>query len=212
MKKKSLQTEHTRKRYNATSVVYDLMEWPIERILYNKWRKLLWKQVEGPNVLEVGIGTGKNIPYYPKNVRVTGIDFSPKMLDRAKAILSKYANERVRLQIMDAQNLAFPDNHFDKVVATFVFCSVPNPILGLKEALRVTKPGGKLHLLEHMRSGNRLLGTVMNNMDGPIHYLSGVHIARHTVENVEAAGWKIKEVKELTMGGIFKRIEAIKPV
>jgi len=210
MKKKSLQTAHTRKRYNATSVVYDLMEWPIERILYNKWRKLLWKQVEGPNVLEVGIGTGKNIPYYPKNVRVTGIDFSPKMLDRAKAILSKYANERVRLQIMDAQNLAFPDNHFDKVVATFVFCSVPNPILGLKEALRVTKPGGKLHLLEHMRSGNPLFGAVMDRLDGPIHYLSGVHIARQTVENVEAAGWKIEQVTDLTMGGIFKRVEAIK--
>ncbi|HCD53662.1 MAG TPA: SAM-dependent methyltransferase [Balneolaceae bacterium] len=210
MKKISQQTEHTRKRYNVSSVVYDLMEWPVEWIWYNKWRKLLWKKVEGPNVLEIGIGTGKNISFYPKNIRVNGIDLSPKMLERAKTVLSNYPNERVRLQVMDVQNLDFPDNYFDEVVATFVFCSVPDPILGLKEALRVTKPGGKLHVLEHMRSRNPLFSSMMVKLDGPIHYLSGVHIARQTVENVEAAGWKIEQVKDLTMGGIFKRIKATK--
>ncbi|MAL19347.1 MAG: SAM-dependent methyltransferase [Balneola sp.] len=209
-KKISQQTEHTRKRYNVSSVVYDLMEWPVEWIWYNKWRKLLWKKVEGPNVLEIGIGTGKNISYYPKNIQVNGIDLSPKMLERAKTVLSNYPNERVRLQVMDVQNLDFPDNYFDEVVATFVFCSVPDPILGLKEALRVTKPGGKHHLLEHMRSRNPLFSSMMVKLDGPIHYLSGVHIARQTVENVEAAGWKIEQVKDLTMGGIFKRIKATK--
>ncbi|HBX65121.1 MAG TPA: SAM-dependent methyltransferase, partial [Balneolaceae bacterium] len=117
-KKISQQTEHTRKRYNVSSVVYDLMEWPVEWIWYNKWRKLLWKKVEGPNVLEIGIGTGKNISYYPKNIQVNGIDLSPKMLERAKTVLSNYPNERVRLQVMDVQNLDFPDNYFDEVVAT----------------------------------------------------------------------------------------------
>ncbi|WP_445664346.1 class I SAM-dependent methyltransferase [Fodinibius sp. AD559] len=112
---------------------------------------------------------------------------------------------------MDVQQIEFPEDTFDAVVATFVFCSVPDPILGLKEALRVTKPGGKLHLLEHMRAENPMLGSLMGRLDSPIHYICGVHIARQTVLNVEEAGWNIEQVQDLTAKGIFKSIEATKP-
>lgn len=109
------------------------------------------------------------------------------------------------LKEMDAQNMDFPDNHFDEVVATFVFCSVPDPVVGLHEALRVTKPGGRLHLLEHMKPEQPFLAGVMEKMDAPIHYLSGVHIARQTVANVEKTGWDIDKVQDLTAKGIFKK-------
>ncbi|PAU95078.1 SAM-dependent methyltransferase [Aliifodinibius salipaludis] len=187
------------------------MEWPIEQLLLKRWRKELWDQITGPQVLEIGVGTGKNIPYYPEIIELTGIDLSPGMLKRAKQQLPKSKQDRVALKEMDAQDMDFPDNHFEDVIATFVFCSVPNPVLGLKEALRVTQPGGKLHLLEHMRANFPALASAMDKLDNPIHYLSGVHIARRTVSNVEKAGWNIEAVQDLTSGGIVKKIEATKP-
>ncbi|SHF97829.1 phosphatidylethanolamine N-methyltransferase /phosphatidyl-N-methylethanolamine N-methyltransferase [Fodinibius roseus] len=205
------QTHFTKKRYNATSIIYNLMEWPVEQLWYKKWRQKLWQNIHGPSVLEIGVGTGKNIPFYPGEIKLTGIDLSPGMLKRAKQLIAEKLQDNVTLKEMDAQDMNFPDNHFDDVVATFVFCSVPDPILGLKEALRVTRPGGKLHLLEHMRSENPVLGFLMDTLDTPIHYISGVHIARQTVANVEKAGWNIEQLQDLTAKGIFKRIEATRP-
>ncbi|MGM0547022.1 MAG: class I SAM-dependent methyltransferase [Bacteroidota bacterium] len=203
--------QHTRNRYDLIAPLYNIMEWPIEQLFFKRLRKQLWDQLTGPKVLEIGVGTGKNIPYYPEYVELTGIDLSPGMLKRAKQLLAKKEKDHVTLKEMDAQDMDIPDDYFDDTVATFVFCSVPDPILGLKEALRVTKPGGKLHLLEHMRADRPVLASVMEKLDSPIHYLSGVHIARQTVTNVEKAGWEIDNVKELTSGGIVKKIEASKP-
>ncbi|MFH5885995.1 class I SAM-dependent methyltransferase [Halalkalibaculum sp. DA3122] len=205
------QTQFTKKRYNATSVIYNLMEWPVEHLWYKKWRQKLWQQIHGPKVLEIGVGTGKNIPYYPEDIEITGIDLSSGMLKRAHKLLPDHAKDCITLREMDAQQMDFPDNTFDDVVATFVFCSVPDPVLGLKEALRVTKPAGKLYLLEHMKPEQSFLAGIMEKLDAPIHYVTGVHIARQTVANVEKAGWKIEQVRDLTAKGIFKRIEASKP-
>jgi ubiquinone/menaquinone biosynthesis C-methylase UbiE len=205
------QTEHTKNRYNATSVIYNIMEWPVEQLWYKKWRQKLWQQVKGPEVLEIGVGTGKNIPYYPKEVKLTGIDLSPGMLKQAHKLLPDHAKDLITLREMDAQQMDFTDNTFDEVVATFVFCSVPDPVVGLQEALRVTRPGGKLHLLEHMMAEESILANIMKKLDAPIHYLSGVHIARQTVANVEKAGWEIDQVHDLTAKGVYKKIKATKP-
>ncbi|MFH5885940.1 class I SAM-dependent methyltransferase [Halalkalibaculum sp. DA3122] len=209
----SRDTTHTKSRYQFVAPLYNLMEWPVEQLWYKKWRRVLWQNIHGPNVLEIGVGTGKNIPYYPEDIEITGIDLSSGMLKRAKKLLAEKQKDHVTLKEMDAQNMDFPDNHFDDAVATFVFCSVPDPILGLKEALRVTRPGGQLHLLEHMKPEpeQSLLAGLMEKLDAPIHYLSGVHIARQTVANVEKAGWKIEQVRDLTAKGIFRQIEASKP-
>ena len=208
---KTGQTEFTRKRYDTASAIYDLMEWPVEQLWYKKWRQKLWQQVKGPKVLEIGVGTGKNIPYYPEEVELMGIDLSPGMLKQAHKLLPDHAKDRITLREMDAQQMDFTDNTFDEVVATFVFCSVPDPVVGLQEALRVTRPGGKLHLLEHMKAEEFFLVKIMEKLDAPIHYLSGVHIARQTVANVEKAGWEIDQVQDLTAKGIFKKIKATKP-
>lgn len=187
------------------------MEWPVEQLWYRKWRRRLWSRIDGPQVLEIGVGTGKNIPYYTDDIeKITGIDLSAGMLKRAKRVLAKEQTGRICLQEMDAQQMEFQDNTFDEVLATFVFCSVPDPVLGLREALRVTKPGGKLHMLEHMLSKNKYFASLMKKLDHPIHYLSGVHISRQTVKNVEKAGWTIKNLEELTSSGVFRMIEAKK--
>jgi ubiquinone/menaquinone biosynthesis C-methylase UbiE len=117
-------------------------------------RKLL-QGVKG-KVLEVGIGTGRNIPYYPHNVELTGIDFSPKMVEIAR---KKAKNkENVTILEMDAENMDFNDNSFDTVITSCVFCSVPDPVQGLKEIKRVCKNGGKIVMLEHVRSHKKVWG------------------------------------------------------
>lgn len=201
-------TEITKRRYNRIAPLYDLMEGLIERSRYSKWRELLWSKVEGANILEVGVGTGKNFPYYPSDVEITAVDFSEKMLRRAKDKASKQ-NMKIRLQQMDVQNLRFEDDTFDTVVASFVFCSVPDPVRGLLEIERVCKPGGKVALLEHVLSANRILGWLMNLANPIVVRLMGANINRRTVENVTRSGLVVEAVTDLG-ARIFKLIEAKK--
>lgn len=204
-------TEHTRSRYDTIAPLYDLMEWPVEHSLYRSWRQELWAKIEGPEVLEIGVGTGKNIPYYPNDVHVTASDLSPGMLRRARRVARSHPEKNVTLQEMDAQALDLPPDTFDDVVATFVFCSVPDPVQGLCEAFRVLRPGGRLHLLEHMRATTPWLARFMDALDNPFHWLTGVHIARETVQNVQRAGWTLDDVTALSRSDVFRHIEAHKP-
>ncbi len=198
-------TQAARRRYNRIAPVYDLMESIVERSRYSRWRQVLWSKVEGKDILEVGVGTGKNFPYYPENADVTAIDFSEKMLSRAREKAQKQGL-KVHLFQMDVQNLEFEDNTFDTVVASFVFCSVPDPVRGLMEVERVCRPGGKVVLLEHVLSANRILAWVMNLANPLIVRMIGANINRRTVENVANSGLKVEKVTDLA-AGIFKLIE-----
>ncbi len=204
-------TAFARKAYDRLAGRYDLLELPMEWLAFRRWRQRLWRRVKGPRVLEIGVGTGKNIPFYPADIAVTAIDLSPRMLERARRRAARYPDRTVELLEMDAQALRFPDNTFDEAAATFVFCSVPDPVLGLQEALRVTKPGGRLHLLEHMRVHPERIGRWMDRLDPLIYRLTGVHIARRTVDNVQRAGWVLEAVTDLAPGGLVRHIVARKP-
>jgi phosphatidylethanolamine/phosphatidyl-N-methylethanolamine N-methyltransferase len=201
-------TETTKKRYDRIAKVYDLMEGAVEKSRYTKWRQLLWSKVEGRKILEVGVGTGKNFPYYPSEAEVTAIDFSDRMLARA-IVKTQKQMIRVKLLLMDVQKLEFDDATFDTVVSTFVFCSVPDPVQGLKEVGRVCKPGGKIILLEHVLSANRILAGLMNLANPMVVKMIGANINRKTVENISLSGLTIERVTDLT-AGIFKLIEARK--
>jgi phosphatidylethanolamine/phosphatidyl-N-methylethanolamine N-methyltransferase len=200
-------TIQTKSRYNRIAPVYDLMEAIVERFAFRRWREKLWSQVDGRKILEVGVGTGKNIPHYPRGVQITAVDLSDKMLERARRRVQKL-NAEVDLCLMDAQKLAFPDAAFDAAVATFVFCSVPDPVLGLRELDRVVKPGGQILLLEHVRVNKPVIGKLMDLLDPFVVRLMGLHINRRTVENVRKAGLEIERVEELAPGGLVKLIVA----
>lgn len=201
-------TARTQARYQRLAPFYDRMEGLVER-RYQLWRRRLWSLVRGPEVLEIGVGTGKNIPYYPPGLSITAIDLTPGMLERAQH-RAAVVGARVELQLGDAQQLNFSDNTFDEVVATFVFCSVPDPVLGLQEAARVLKPGGRLLLLEHMRAANPLLGTLMDALNPVVVRVMGANINRRTVEKVRRSGLRVQQVEDVGMGGIFKLIVAHK--
>ncbi len=116
--------------YNRFSMVYDLFERPMERYLFSSPRKRALAFAEG-DVLEVGVGTGKNIPYYPNGIKATGIDFSRGMLERVKMKTENLSLKNVTLLEMDVEKMSFQDDSFDTVVRTFVFCTVPDPLKGL---------------------------------------------------------------------------------
>ena len=199
-------TTLTRDRYQRISQIYDLMEILPER-RYISWRERLWSQVKGPEVLEVGVGTGKNLAYYPDGVRVTGVDLTSGMLERARE-RAALLNLDVTLLLGDAQNLDFRVSSFDTVVATFVYCSVSDPVLGLRELGRVVKPDGQILLMEHVRSDKPGIGELMDILNPALVRVTGANINRRTVENIRRAGLDIERVENLGIGDIFKSIIA----
>ncbi len=205
----SVSTSATRARYDRIAPLYDVMQRMNER-RFAPHRVALWGRVQGPRVLEVGVGTGMNIPLYPEGVKVTAIDLSPRMLARARRRVP--VDAPVELMEADVQRLPFPDGSFDTVVATFVFCSVPDPLLGLGELRRVLVPGGQLLLMEHVLSTRPVLRRIMQLINPVVRPMMGANIDRETVENIRRAGFVELLVKDLGPLDIVKGMDARAPM
>lgn len=188
-------------KYDRFSHVYDLIETPMERLFFKKWRLSILSDLHG-RVLEVGMGTGKNLKYYPSDCQVVGVDISKRMLMHAKK--RSEGMDNVSLFLMDAENLGFADDSFDYVITTFVLCSIPEPLVSLREMRRVCKPDGTIINLEHMRSSNRLIALFEDILNPITVFLTGVNVNRRTVENIKKAGIKVVEEKHLAMKDVFR--------
>jgi phosphatidylethanolamine/phosphatidyl-N-methylethanolamine N-methyltransferase len=197
-----------KKRYDRIAPYFEGLEAVMEGLFFKNWRKKLWEKADGYHILEVGVGTGKNFDFYPADARITAIDFSQEMLKQA-AHKKDRKNIPVELHLMDVQSLSFADNSFDTVNGSFVFCSVPLPLKGLKELYRVCKPGGQVLLLEHVVSSKPVIAGVMNFINPAIVALVGANINRNTVKNIKACGFASVRVDERS-GDIIKLIEARK--
>ena len=205
----SLTTKQISKKYNRFSYIYDFLERPIEKRLFSKWRKEALKEVKG-RVLEVGVGTGKNLPYYDYNeVDLTAVDISEGMLNKAKK-MAKEKSYSVNFKLLKTEILPFNDNTFDYIICTFVLCSVPDQKKILEEMKSVLKDSGKIIFLEHGLSKNKLIA-FLENLHNPItKFLVGVNVNRDTAENIKKYGLKIIKEENLALKDVFKKIEAKK--
>jgi len=155
----ALQKRQVQRAYELYAPVYDfIFDW-----VFAPGRAAAVRRLEltpGDSVLEVGIGTGLNLPLYPATCRLTGVDLSQEMLDKAVERVQSLAMPNVTLKVMDATALDFDDNEFDKAIATYTISAVPDPVAVLREMRRVVKPGGLLVILNHFRSERRVVGRV----------------------------------------------------
>ena len=179
-----------------------------DRLLFAGGREWVCAQATG-EVLEIAIGTGRNLPHYAHDVRLTGIEVSPAMLEVARA-RARDLGRAADLHVGDAQALEFPDESFDTVVCTLALCTIPDDRAAVAEVRRVLRPGGRFLLLEHVRSpllpvrlGQRLLDPLFLRLEGD-------HLLREPLEHVEAEGFAIERVERAKLG-IVERAAARKP-
>ncbi|MBZ0169373.1 methyltransferase type 11 [Candidatus Methylomirabilis lanthanidiphila] len=145
--------------YAILSPMYDLL---FERVFHPGRVAAVQLLDVKPNdiVLEVGIGTGLNLPLYPQDCHLVGIDLSRPMLSKAEEKVRDYGMTNVTIKEMDASKLEFPDAHFDHVLATYVISAVPEPVQVLQEIKRVCKKKGHIVILNHFKSENPVVGTM----------------------------------------------------
>jgi ubiquinone/menaquinone biosynthesis C-methylase UbiE len=180
-------------RYQRIAPFYDLLDLPFETRRYRQLRPLLFDGLGG-HLLDAGVGTGRNFPFYPAASTVTGIDISPAMLARAHRRLNE-ASAPVELQRMDATAMNFPAATFDAAVATFLFCVLPDALQApaLRELGRVVKPGAPIRLLEYVRPKGRLRRVVARIWQPWIAWAYGAGFDRNTERFLPEAGLELVE-------------------
>jgi ubiquinone/menaquinone biosynthesis C-methylase UbiE len=203
----SAETARVRRIQDEHAPGYDRKISFFERILFGGGREWAAAQAEG-DTLELAIGSGRNLPFYAPEVRITGIELSPEMLALAEERASELGRE-VDLRVGDAQVLALDDASFDTVVITLGLCTIPDPRRAAAEAFRVLRPGGKLVLMEHVRSptapvraGQRLLEPLAVRFEAD-------HLLREPLDYLEDVGFQIEQV-ERSKWGIVERLVARK--
>jgi ubiquinone/menaquinone biosynthesis C-methylase UbiE len=178
----------TFERYQRIARVYDVLDLPFEYGRYRQIRRLLFQGLAG-RLLDAGVGTGRNFPFYPPGTTVVGIDISPAMLARAER-RRKSAAAEIELRQMDVTRLDFADQTFDGAVATFLFCVLPDQLQvpGLKELGRVVKAGGPVRLLEYVRPQQTVRRALARLWEPWIAWAYGASFDRRTEEHVPEAG------------------------
>jgi len=176
----------------------------------NRWRpskEELFKNMEG-RILFLALGTGLDIETFPPGKAITAIDISPKMLEIAQPRIASY-NGNLTAHVMDVHFLEFEEGSFDQVFTSCTFCSVPNPIEGLRSLRRVLKPGGELFMFEH--TGSRYYPfKIMMDVMTQLTRKFGPDMNRTTIDNVLAAGYQLREVNNLFLD-VVKTIKAVNP-
>jgi ubiquinone/menaquinone biosynthesis C-methylase UbiE len=195
----------TQRKWDAASRTFDFISFGDDHRLGPHKRRLFAK-MHG-TILMVAAGTGNDFRFFPPNQSILAIDISPKMLERARRKAAQYRGN-IELREMDVCQLPLSDNSFDTVVTVCTFCSVPKPVVGLRELYRVLKPGGQILMFEHVRSRIGPLGVLLDLMT-PLSSRVGPELNRDTVGNVQKAGFRIRREENVYLD-IVKIIEGVK--
>jgi ubiquinone/menaquinone biosynthesis C-methylase UbiE len=202
------ESERVRRYYEDTAHRYDEQIGFFEKLFVGDGRQWLCRQARG-DVLEIAIGTGRNLPWYPAGVRLTGVDLSPAMLEQAHQRAAELERD-VDLRIGDAQALDLPDARFDTVVCTLGLCTIPDDRRAVAESRRVLRPGGHLLLLEHVRSPLLPVRLLQRLLDPLFVRYHGDHLLRDPLDYLAAEGFVVVWV-ERSKAGLIERLVARKP-
>jgi ubiquinone/menaquinone biosynthesis C-methylase UbiE len=202
------ETERVRRIQDKEAPHYDRHMGFFDRTLFAGGREWACAQANG-EVLEVAVGTGRNLSYYSAGVRLTGIELSPQMLEIARRRAQDLRRD-VELRVSDAQALEFEDQSFDSVIITFALCTIPDDRRAAAEAYRVLRPGGRLVLLEHVRSPSLPIRAVQRVLDPLSVRFVADHLVRDPLDYLTVVGFQIESVERLKKG-IVERVVARKP-
>jgi SAM-dependent methyltransferase len=195
----------TQRKWDAASRSLDLFAWGEDRRL-GPHKRRLFSKIRGATLM-VAAGTGNDFKFFPPGQHIVAIDISPQMLERAAQKAAAYQGT-IELRVMDVCELPFADASFDTAVTVCTFCSVPRPVVGLRELYRVLKPGGQLLMFEHVRSKIGPFGIFLDLMT-PLSRRLGPDLNRDTVGNVQKAGFQLRREENVYLD-IVKIIEAVK--
>ncbi len=199
--KRKFTNEDIRKEYDRFSRFYDLFTVPLEVLWFGRLRKRLLSELKG-EILEIAIGSGRNLKYYSKNCKITGIDLSPKMLELAERKAEKLGI-KADLREGNVEKLRFGKGKFDYVVDTLGLCTYPNPLKALKEMKRVCKKTGKILLLEHGISNREFVRRLQEKREKKHYQKNGCSLLRSHEELVRKAGLKIEKAERKMLGIIY---------
>jgi ubiquinone/menaquinone biosynthesis C-methylase UbiE len=201
------ETDRVRRIYDRFAERYDRAErW--ERRLFGADARGLVREARG-EVLELAVGTGRNLALYAPDVRVTAVELSAAMLERAQARAAALGLD-ADLRQGDVQALPFADASFDTVVCTFSLCTIPDERRALAEARRVLRPGGRLLLVEHVRSSNPIVRLLQRLVEPLMHRVAGDHLLRDPVDHLGPLGFTIDAVERSRLG-VLERVRGSRP-
>ncbi len=202
-----MSVEYVEKVYNRYSSVYDLI---FGRVFHSGREMAPELLALGPEtkLLEVGVGTGLSLPMLPRNVDITGIDLSQKMLDKARERVAGLGLQNVRLSKMDATRLDLPDDSFDRVLAAYFISTVPDPVAVVEEMKRVCRPGGYLVFLNHFLNENPVIG-LFEKVFSPVFYRIGFSTDLDLQKLMLETGLEIETKEDIDFLGHWKAVRCV---
>jgi ubiquinone/menaquinone biosynthesis C-methylase UbiE len=198
-----METERVRRLMDKEAPRYDRQMNFCDRALFPGGREWACEQAQG-DVLEIAIGSGRNLPFYPDGISLTAIELSPELLALARRRAAELGRE-IDLRLGDAQTLELADASFDTVICTLALCTIPDPAKAVAEAHRVLRPAGRYLAFEHVRSPALAVRAVQRVLDPVSVRFAGDHLVREPLEHLRNAGFEI-ELLERSKWGIVERV------
>jgi ubiquinone/menaquinone biosynthesis C-methylase UbiE len=204
----STENDWIRERYEKDAPRYDATMAFFERVLFRDAREWVCSKAEG-RTLEIAVGSGRNLPHYPPDVELTGIELAPAMLRLAEQRAAEVRRE-ADLRLGDATALEFADGSFDSVVCTFSLCTIPDDAAAVAEVRRVLRPGGRFLLAEHVRSTRPRIHGGQKLIDPLTVRFQGDHMVREPLRHLHAERFEIEQLERYGLG-IVERVVARRP-
>ncbi len=202
------ETRRVREIYDRDAPRYDRSIAAAEKLMFGGGRQWVCSRATG-DVLELATGTGRNLPFYSGDIRLTGVELSPEMLRIARHRAAELG-VAADLRAGDAEDLDFPSESFDTIVSTLSMCTIPDAAAAAREAYRVLRPGGRFLLLEHVKSPVTPVRLLQRVLEPVSVRFQADHLLREPRRILQEAGFAVEHFESWKLG-LVERISALKP-